>query len=83
MKVQNDLFTDEIGHAKPPLQALAAYCHFAVIYKRTPVRLPRPSVLKNAKGAEYGDDLNRLLQELAWEAVTAHPLSGVTIAQKR
>jgi hypothetical protein len=83
LKVQNDLFTDEIGHARPPLQALAAYCHYAVIYRRSPVGLPMPSAMKNAKGATYTNELNGLLQELAWEAVTAHPLSGVKVEVER
>jgi len=77
LKKQSDLFTDPIGHATAPLQALVAYCHFAVIYRRTPVGLPLPAVLTNAKKPEWDDKLNHLLQELAWEAVIQHPLSGV------
>lgn len=77
LKTQEDLFTDAIGHARPPLQALVAYCHFAVIYRRSPVGLPLPAVLARAKNPNWDDKLNRLLQELAWEAVTHHPLSGV------
>src|SRR5260370_26800030 len=76
LKTQNDLFTDAIGHAKPPLQALAAYCHFAVIYKHSPVGLPIPAVLAKSNVPE-AKELNQLLQELAWDAVTKHPLSGV------
>jgi hypothetical protein len=75
LKTQEDLFTDPIGHAKAPLQALVAYCHFAAIYRRTPVGLPMPTILKNAKADEK---LNRLLQELAWDAVVKHPLGGVS-----
>ena len=71
---QSDLFTDKLGHPKPPIQALSAYCHFAVIYQRSPVGLPRPHRL----AGKCPEDLNRLLQELAWDAVTHHPLSGVT-----
>lgn len=74
LKQQEDLFTDAIGHAKPPLQALVAYCHFGVIYRRSPVGLPVPAVL--AKAAD-NEKLTRLLQELAWQAVIQHPLSGV------
>lgn len=74
LKKQSDLFTDAIGHPKPPLQALVAYCHFAVIYRRTPVGLPVPAVLA---GSDNAEKLNRLLQDLAWNAVTHHPLSGV------
>jgi hypothetical protein len=77
LKTQEDLFTDAIGHARPPLQALAAYCHFAVIYRRTPIGLPMPGVLAKAKNAGWDEKLNRLLQELAWHAVIGHPLSGV------
>jgi hypothetical protein len=80
LKEQNDLFTDAIGHAKAPLQALAAYCHFAVIYRRTPVGLPMPAVLGKGMNAEEAGKLNRLLQVLAWDAVTQHPLSGVKAA---
>lgn len=75
---QSDLFTDAIGHARPPLQALIGYCYFALIYRRSPVGLPMPSVLSKARKPEWDDRLNRLLQELAWEAVTQHPLSGVS-----
>jgi hypothetical protein len=76
LKKQQDLFRDAIGHPTPPLQALAAYCHLAVIYRRNPVGLPMPEVLKRAK-LEQGEKLNHLLQELAWQAVTQNPLSGV------
>lgn len=77
LKNQEDLFTDPIGHVKAPVQALAAYCHFAVIYRKSPVGLPQPAVLTKGKEPFPDEKLNRLLQELAWEAVTAHPLSGV------
>lgn len=77
LKKQEELFSDAIGHATEPLRVLTAYCHYAVIYKRSPVGLPVPAALKNAKNPDWDDKLNTLLQELAWEAVTAHPLSGV------
>jgi hypothetical protein len=77
LKSQEDLFTDAIGHATPPLKTLAAYCHFAVIYRRSPVGLPMPAVLKDPKHPEWDEKLNTLLQELAWEAVRQHPMSGV------
>jgi hypothetical protein len=82
LKRQEDLFTDPIGHARPPLQALVAYCHYAVIYGRSPVGLPLPSVLGKAKASSDTQQLNSLLQQLAWDAVTAHPLSGVKAEHK-
>jgi hypothetical protein len=70
---QSDLFTDAWGHPAPPLMALSTYCHFAVIYRRRPVGLPLPKIL-----ASHPDPkLNHMLQELAWDAVIAHPLSGI------
>jgi hypothetical protein len=69
LKAQDDLFADSIGHARPPVELLTAYCHFAVIYRRTPVGL-------TPKGSK-DEKLHRLLQELAWEAVCKEPLSGM------
>ena len=75
IKEQAELFRDTWEHPQPPIQALAAYCHFAVIYRRSPVGLPLPTVLQ--KNPAWDEKLNRLLQELAWAAVTKAPLSGV------
>jgi hypothetical protein len=71
---QSDLFTDPLGHPRGHIQALATYCHFAVIYGRNPKGLPAPTVIARLP---EGEALNGLLQQLAWDAVTAHPLSGV------
>ncbi len=83
LKTQEDLFSDPIGHARAPLQALVAYCQFASIYKVSPVGLPVPAVMVKMPGPDV-EKLNRVLQEIAWDAVTHHPLSGVTAtAEKR
>jgi hypothetical protein len=71
---QTELFSDDLGHPRPPLAVLVTYCHFAAIYGRSPVGLTVPAALKENPEAEA---LNRLLQQLAWAAVTDHPLSGV------
>jgi hypothetical protein len=81
LKTQEELFTDPLGHPTTPLKVLIAYCHFAVIYHRTPVGLPVPDALAQAKKPEWDEKLNRLLQEVAWDAVTHHPLSGVASEQ--
>ena len=82
-KAQEDLFTDELGHGRPPLQAIVAYCNYAVIYRRSPVGLPVPSLLKKAKREAWDEKFNRTLQELAWETVTSYSYSGVTAAKKK
>ena len=76
LKVQWRLFADNWGHPTPPLKVLAAYCHYAVIYRRSPVGLPMPPELVQNK--EFANPaLNRLLQELAWDAVIHNPSTGV------
>jgi hypothetical protein len=79
LKTQQDLFTDDLGHGTAPLKALVAYCNFAVIYRRSPVGLPVPAILKQGKLGDQEEKLNRLLQETAWQAVLEHPLSGVRV----
>lgn len=80
---QSDLFTDATGHGTPALKALVGYCNFATIYRRNPIGLPVPEILKSAKlSADNEEKLNRLLQELAWDAVVKHPLSGVALDAK-
>ncbi len=77
---QEELFTDPVGHPALPVQILAAYGHFAVIYRQSPVGLAAPAALNRSGNPRGMEGLNRLLQELAWEAVVCHPLSGVAEA---
>ncbi len=71
---QSQLFSDPLGHPTEPVKALNSYCHFAVIYGRSPEGLPAPKGLQRMAD---GEKLNSLLQQIAWDAVLAHPLSGV------
>ncbi len=74
---QADLFKDDLGHPMPALSVLVSYCHFAAIYQRSPVGLPVPAALKDAPQSV---ELNALLQQLAWDAVTRYAMSGVKVA---
>jgi hypothetical protein len=78
---QSDLFRDDLGHGKPPIYVLNAYCHYAVIYGRSPVGLPAPGLLKKADLGADTEKVNRILQEIAWEAVQGEPTSGVRAAR--
>lgn len=79
LKAQADLFRDNWGHANPPLQILSSYCHFAVIYRKSPVGLPLPLAFRTLKDMSNDDKtkLNILLQQIAWDTVSAHPMSGI------
>ena len=78
LKTQAALFRDPISHPTPPLAAVNAYLHFAVIYRTSPVGLPLPSLLQKARNPDWNDKFNRTLQEIAWETATSYPYSGVT-----
>ncbi|MDB6004030.1 MAG: hypothetical protein JWR15_1017 [Prosthecobacter sp.] len=74
---QADLFKDDLGHPMPALAVLVTYCHFAAIHQRSPVGLPVPAALSDMPQAA---ELNTLLQQLAWDAVSQYPMSGVKVA---
>ncbi|MFN7564043.1 MAG: hypothetical protein ACK5TH_19905 [Prosthecobacter sp.] len=80
LKQQSELFRDNWGHAQLPLQLLSSYCHYAVIYRKSPVGLPVPPAFRTLKDMSDDDKakLNTLLQQIAWDTVRAHPMSGIT-----
>ena len=77
---QAELFSDRLGHPGAVLVQLNAYCHFAVIYRQSPVGVLAPKTLGGIADADRAP-LARLLQQLAWDAVKAHPLSGLGSSQ--
>ena len=81
IKTQEELFADELGHPKAALQVLETYCFYSVIYRKSPIGLPVPSVLANAGiAADQIGPLNQLLQQLAWDAAMHHEMSGLISA---
>lgn len=79
---QGELFVDPV-HPSAPMEALNTYLHYAVLYGQTPVGLPMPAMLKNAKRDAWDEKFNRSLQELAWDTVTNYPDSLVTAAKAK
>ena len=77
IKTQAALFRDRMGHPGTAVTLLNAYCHFAVIYRRSPVGLAVPGSLSEIPPADCAA-INRVVQEIAWETVTHCRLSGVT-----
>lgn len=74
---QGELFVDAV-HPSAPMEALNTYMHFAVLYGQSPIGLPMPAMLRNAKRTAWDDGFNQSLQELAWETVTKYPYSLVS-----
>lgn len=70
-RVRGDLYRDNI-HPTPVVGVLEGYVYYACLYRACPIGLP------NAFAAQgVPDELNAVLQRVAWLAVTQHPLSGV------
>lgn len=70
---QSELFRDAVGHGFGPINALTAYCNFAVIYRMNPVGL-------NLELPDVTAEQHRILQELAWRTVSTYAYSGVVTA---
>ena len=71
------------AHPSPPLEALNTYLHFAVLYRQTPVGLPMPELLRNAKRDDWDEKFNRTLQKIAWETARNYPYSGIKATTKK
>lgn len=76
LETQDDLFVDP-AHPSPPLEALNAYLHYAVLYRQSPVGLPMPQLLKRTGRSEWDEKLNKTLQEIAWKTTQQYPRSGI------
>jgi hypothetical protein len=72
---QSELFQDNLGHPGDAIRALAGYCHFIVIYHSDPRGLPLP-LFPFSRNGKFTQECNLILENLAWKAVTEHPLSG-------
>lgn len=71
---QSELFRDSIGHGAQPLMNLVTYVWFAAMYHESPVGL---TALVDPED-ETSAARERLLQQIAWNAVVSEPKSGVT-----
>lgn len=70
IKTQSELFRDPIGHVGPHVQALAAYCNFAAIYRTNPQGLQMP-------GKDVTPEQHAILQKLAWDTVSRYSHAGI------
>ena len=68
---QSDLWADAMPHAGVHVMALSGYCHFAAIYRTSPVGL------KIDRFKELTDEQHAILQRIAWETVSKYPYAGV------
>jgi hypothetical protein len=71
---QHEIFADAMGHPRTPIVNLVSYVWFAAMYRQTPVGLK--ALVDPADPTSADREL--LLQQIAWNAVVAEPMSGVT-----
>jgi hypothetical protein len=73
----SDLFADTI-HVNDLGAYLVALTHYAVLYQRSPVGLPRQLLRADGTPADApGPETARLMQQAVWEVVTGYPKTGV------
>jgi hypothetical protein len=72
VKKQSELWNDAMPHAGPHVMALSGYCHFAAIYRTSPVGL------KILRFKELTDEQHAILQKIAWDVVSKYPFAGVS-----
>ena len=68
---QSELWNDAMPHAGVHVMALSGYCHFAAIYRTSPVGL------KIDRFKELTDEQHEILQGIAWETVSKYPHAGI------
>lgn len=73
IKLQSDIFRDGMGHPKTPLANLVTYAWFAAMYRESPIGLK--SLIDSSDPTSAPRE--RMLQQIAWNAVIAEPMSGV------
>jgi hypothetical protein len=73
---ERSIWRDTLGHIGEGFERLEGYVFFATLYGKNPADLPADLPFKDYGGFPNAE-LDRIFREVAWEAVTAHPFSGV------
>ncbi|MEO0447705.1 MAG: hypothetical protein AAF191_16665 [Verrucomicrobiota bacterium] len=71
------LWRDPLGHLGPGFDRLEGYFFYATLYGKSP-ELIETEIAFAEKDPEFPSDaLDKIFRQIAWQAVTEHPLSGV------
>jgi hypothetical protein len=70
---QSEIFSDGMGHPDTPLANLVTYVWFAAMYRENPLGLQALVDANDPASAKR----ERVLQQIAWNAVVGEPMSGV------
>lgn len=75
-KKERSLWRDQLGHLGPGFDRLEGYVFYATLYGKSP-ELISTEIPFGGQADFPGPKLDRVFREIAWKAVTEHPLSGV------
>ena len=74
---ERSLWRDQLGHLGPGFERLEGYVFYATLYGKSPA-LIEGAIDFGGKADFPSPELDSIFREIAWQAVTGHPLSGVT-----
>ena len=74
VKTQDEIFADAMGHPRTPFANLVTYVWFSGMYRQSPVGMK--ALIDPNDPTSAAREL--LLQQVAWNAAIAEPMSGVT-----
>ncbi len=73
IEIQSEIFSDAMGHPRPPIVNIVSYAWFATMYRQSPVGLT--ALIDADDSTSAAREL--LMQQIAWNVVLAEPMSGV------
>jgi len=75
---QSELWSDVMPHPGRQVRALSGYCHFAAIYRTSPVGLQNNNFYLRADDPlPITAEQHAILQKIAWDVVSQYPYAGI------
>ena len=74
-KKERSLWRDQLGHLGTGFERLEGYVFYATLYGKSPEHIEDEPRFQ--RGDYPSPELDRVFRQIAWKAVTNHPLSGV------
>jgi hypothetical protein len=80
---QSELWSDVMPHPGRQVRALSGYCHFAAIYRTSPVGLQNNNFYLRADDPiPITTEQHAILQKIAWDVVSQYPYAGIAAPAK-
>ena len=73
---ERSIWRDQRGHLAKGFDRLEGYVFYATLYGKSPGLISTPIKFEDNPGFPSAE-LDKIFREIAWKAVTEHPLSGI------